>query len=28
MRHGLLPWPRRSKRVLVPELEDPGFAAE
>ena len=28
MRHGLLPWPRRSKRVLVPDLEDPGFAAE
>jgi hypothetical protein len=28
MRHGLLPWARRSKRVLVPDLEDPGLAAE
>lgn len=24
MRHGLLPWSRRGKRVLVPDLEDPG----
>ena len=24
MRHGLLPWPLRGRRVLVPDLEDPG----
>jgi nucleotide-binding universal stress UspA family protein len=24
MRHGLLPWPRRGRHVLVPDLDDPG----
>jgi nucleotide-binding universal stress UspA family protein len=28
MRHGLLPWPRRGRHVLVPDLDDPGSPDE
>lgn len=28
LRHGLLPWPRRGRKVLVPDLDDPQLPAE
>ncbi len=28
MRHGLLPWPRKGRRVLVPDVDVPGLHGE